>query len=148
MLVGWSFQQQGSSRVGMDVLYIYTILLLHTLRSFCFTLVYRIGSLSLLLLHTCMVIRAFPSCVSSFCVIITSNAVKLPVRFFPSQWSTRECKSCWQVQCLQWSNYGECCWWKWLASSGTNCKEWQNREVLLLQFPELCWAAAVSADFN
>lgn len=68
----------------MGVLYIDTVVLLNTLRSFCFILVYRTGSLSLLLLHTCMVIRVFPSRVSSFCVMITNNAVKLPVRFFSS----------------------------------------------------------------
>lgn len=66
----------------MGVLYIDTVLLLNTLRSFCFILVYRTGSLSLL--HTCMVIRVFPSRVSSFCVVITNSAIKLPVRFFSS----------------------------------------------------------------
>lgn len=83
-----------------------------------------------------------------FCVIIVNNLIKLHVRSFSSYWGSRECKICWQVLCLQWSNYMECWWLKWPESSGTNCKEWQNREVLLLQFPELCWAAAASADFN
>lgn len=75
-----------------------------------------------------------------------SYFLKLYIRFFSSYWSSREI--CWQVLCLQWSNYMEYWWLKWPESSGTNCKEWQNREVLLLQFPELCWAAAASANFN
>lgn len=141
-LIGCSSQQQGNDRDGMDVLYIpVKILLLNVLRFFGFLIFIRAVKL---FPHPTFL----PGRFLIFCVIIVNNLLKLCVRSFSSYWGSRECKICCQVLCLQWSNYMECWWLKWPESSGTNCKEWQNREVLLLQFPELCWAAAASADFN